>query len=77
MERSNRGINELDSLDLHNVYSSLYNIQVIKSRRMSGAGQVAHKGERRGVYGIFSGYIRGRGHLEKLIVELRIILNVT
>jgi hypothetical protein len=55
VERGNRGIKELDSLDLHSVYYSLYIIQVIKSRRMSSAGQVAHKGERRGVYGVFVG----------------------
>ena len=76
MERSNRGINELDSLDLHNVYSSIYNIQVIKSRRMSGAGQVARKGERRGVCGVLSGNLRERVHLETLIVDMKIILNV-
>jgi hypothetical protein len=44
---------------------------------MCGEGQVARKGERRGVYGVLSGNLIGRGHLEKLIVDVRIILNVT
>jgi hypothetical protein len=43
---------------------------------MSGAGQVARKRKRRGVYGVLLGNLRERVHLEKLIVELRIILNV-
>ena len=76
MERGKTGFKELDSLDLHNVYSSLYIFQVIKSRRVSGGGQVARKGERRGVYGFFSGNLRESGHLEKLIVDMRVILNV-
>jgi hypothetical protein len=76
VERGNRGIKELDSLDLHNVYSSLYIIQAITSRRLSGVGQVARKGERRGVYRVLSGHLRERDHLEKLIVDVRIILNV-
>jgi len=66
VERGNRGFKELDSLDLHNVYSSLYIFQVIKSRRVSGGGQVARKGERRGVYGFLSGNRRERVHLEKI-----------
>jgi hypothetical protein len=66
VEGGNRGIKELDSLDLHNVYSSLYIIQVIKSRRMSDAGQVARKGERGGVYGGFVGKPKRKRPLRKI-----------
>jgi hypothetical protein len=76
VERSNRGIKELDSLDLHNVYPSLYIVQVIKSRRMSDAGQVSRKGGRLCVYGVLSGNLRVSIYLEKSIVDLRVILNV-
>jgi hypothetical protein len=43
---------------------------------MSGVGQVARKGQKRGVYGFLSGNLRERGHLEKLTVDVRIILIV-
>ena len=76
MERNNRGIKELDSLELHNVYSALYITQVIKSRRMSGLGQVAREREGEGCVGILSGKLIERIHSEKLIVNLKIILNV-
>jgi hypothetical protein len=38
--------------ELHNLYSSLNIIRVIKSRRMRWAGHVARRGEGRGVYRI-------------------------
>ena len=37
---------------------------------------MARKGERRGVYGSLSGNLTERGHLEKLSVDVKIILNV-
>ena len=43
----------------HNLYSSLNIVQVIKSRRMRWAEQVARMGERRGVYRGFVGKPEG------------------
>jgi hypothetical protein len=39
---------------------------VIKYRRMRGAVHVAHRGERRGVYGFWWGNVRERDHLEDM-----------
>jgi hypothetical protein len=47
--------------DLYDVYSSPNIVQVIKSRRMGWAGQVARMGERGGAYGILVGRPEGRG----------------
>ena len=41
-------------------YSSLNNIQVIKSRRMRWAGHVAHMGARRGDYKVLVGRLEGK-----------------
>jgi len=70
VERGNRGIKKLDSLDLHNVYSPLYVTQVIKSRRMSGAGQVARERERRCVCGDFVGKTKRKNPLRKINCKL-------
>jgi hypothetical protein len=50
----------LHSEELNDLYSSPNIIQVIKSRRMSWAGHVAHKGEERGAYWILVGRPEGR-----------------
>jgi hypothetical protein len=44
---------KLHSDELHNVYSSLYIVKVIKSRRIRWAGHVAHMEEGTGVYRVF------------------------
>jgi hypothetical protein len=44
--------------ELHNLYSSLNIVKVIKSRRMMWAGQVARMGEGRGVYRVLVGRLR-------------------
>jgi hypothetical protein len=44
---------------LNNLYSSPNIVRVIKSRRLSWTGHVARTGERRGVYRVFGGEIRG------------------
>jgi hypothetical protein len=50
---------------LHNLYSSLYIIRQIKSRRMRWAGLVAHMGEGRNVYRILVGKPEGKRPLER------------
>jgi hypothetical protein len=45
---------------LHNLYSSPNIVQLIKSRRMRWVGHAACMGERRGVYRVFWGEIRGK-----------------
>jgi hypothetical protein len=46
--------------ELHNLYSSLNIVRVIKSRRMRWAGHVAHMGEGRGVYRVLVGRPEGK-----------------
>jgi hypothetical protein len=50
--------------ELHNLYSSQYNVRQIKSRRMSWAGHVARMGEEKSVEG-FVGNPEGKRQLEK------------
>ena len=45
--------------ELNELYCSPYNVPVIKSRRLRWVGQVAHKGEGRGVYRVLGG--KGKG----------------
>jgi transcription termination factor 2 len=46
--------------ELHNLYSSLSIIRMIKSRRMRWAGHVARMGEKRNAYRIFMGKPEGK-----------------
>jgi hypothetical protein len=46
--------------ELHNLYSLLNIVRVIKSRRMRWAGHVAHMGEGRGVYRALGGRPKGK-----------------
>jgi hypothetical protein len=57
------------------LYSSPNVVRVIKSRRMRWVGHVARMGwERRGVYRVLVGNLRGRDHLEDPVVDGKIIL---
>ena len=47
-------------MELNDLYSSLNNVWVIKSRRMRWAGHVARMGEERGVYRFLAGKSEGR-----------------
>jgi len=51
---------KLHNEELNDLYSSLNTVRVIKSRRMRWAGNVAHVGEGRGVYGILVGKPEGK-----------------
>jgi len=56
-----RSWRKLHNDELHNLYSSLNIVGVIKSRRMRWAGHVAHgRGEERGVYRVWLGDPKGR-----------------
>jgi hypothetical protein len=46
--------------ELHNLYSSLNILRVIKSRRLRWVGHVACMGEGRGVYGVLVGRPEGK-----------------
>jgi hypothetical protein len=59
--------------ELHNLYASRNVICVIKSRRMTWAGHVAHMGEMRNAYNIVVENLNGRDHSENLRIN-RIIL---
>jgi hypothetical protein len=59
---------------LHDLYSSITIIRVIKSRRMRWAGHVARMGKGRGAYRILVGRPEGRRPLEVPGVDGRIIL---
>ena len=50
----------LHNEELNDLYSSLYIVRVIKSRRMRWAGHVARMGEERGVYRVLVGKPEGR-----------------
>ena len=68
-----------ERIKLHNeelkvLYSSPSIIRVIKSRRMKWVGHVARMEERRGVYRVLVGNMRGRDHMEDRGVDGRIIL---
>jgi hypothetical protein len=49
--------------ELHDLYSSLNIVRVIKSRRMRWAGHVAHMGEERGAYRVLVGRPEGKRSL--------------
>jgi hypothetical protein len=49
------GWRKLHNEELHNLYSSLNIIGIIKSRRMKWAGHVARMGEKRNVYKLLVG----------------------
>jgi hypothetical protein len=51
---------KLHNDELHSLYSSLYIVRVIKSRRMRWAGHVARMGEGRGVYRVSVGRPEGK-----------------
>jgi hypothetical protein len=51
---------KLHNEELNDLYSSPNVVQVIKSRRMRWAGQVAGMGERRGVYRVLVGKPEGK-----------------
>jgi hypothetical protein len=46
--------------EIHDLYSLLNIVRVIKSRRMRWAGQVASRGEGRGVYRVLVGRPEGK-----------------
>jgi hypothetical protein len=46
---------KLNNEELHDLYSSINIVRVIKSRRMRWAGHVARRGDRRDVYRILVG----------------------
>jgi len=48
------------------MYSSTNIVRVIKSRRMTWAGHVAHMGERRGIYRVFIQKPEGKRPLGRL-----------
>ena len=56
IKSKNRG----DNNELYDLYSSPNIILVIKSRRMSWAGHVAHMGDMRGAYRVFVGTPDGK-----------------
>jgi hypothetical protein len=51
---------KLHNEKLHNLYSSLRIIRIIKSRRMRWAGHVARMGENRNVYRLLVGKPEGK-----------------
>jgi hypothetical protein len=54
------GWRQLHNEELHNFYSSLSIIRIIKSRRMRWAGHVARMGEKRNVYRLMVGKPEGK-----------------
>jgi hypothetical protein len=50
----------LHNYELHSLYSSLNIVKVIKPRRMTWAGHMAHVGEGRGVYRVLVGRPEGK-----------------
>jgi hypothetical protein len=59
---------KLHNDELHSLYSSLNIFRMIKSRRMRGAGHVAHVGrggEGRGIYSVLVGRPEGKRPLER------------
>ena len=51
---------KLHNEELNNLYSSLNNVRVVKSRIMRWAGHVARMREGRGVYRVFVGKLEGK-----------------
>ena len=51
---------KLHTEELNDLYCSHNIVRVIKSRRMSRAGHIAHMGERRGVYRVLVGKPEGK-----------------
>jgi hypothetical protein len=68
------GMERLHNQQLHDLYSSLTIVGVIKSRRLRWAGLVACIGEGRGVYRFWWGNPRERDHRGDPGVVGRIIL---
>jgi hypothetical protein len=64
-------IRKLHNEELSDLYSSPNIVRVIKSRRMSWAGQVARMGEGRGYIGLCWGNWREGDHLEDERIILR------
>jgi hypothetical protein len=56
---------KLHNDEVHNLYSSLNIVRVIKSRRMRWAGHVARMGQGRGVYRLLVGRPEGKRPLER------------
>jgi len=54
---------KLHNVELCDLYYSSSIVRVIKSRRMRWAGHVARMGERRGVYRVLVGKLKGKGPL--------------
>jgi hypothetical protein len=54
------GWRKLHNEELHNLYSSLRLIRIIKSRRMRWVGHVARMGEKRNVYRLLVGKPEGK-----------------
>jgi len=65
---------KLHDVELNDLYSSHNIIRVIKSREVSWAGNVAHMGERRGIYRVLVGKPEGKRPLGRTEVDGRIIL---
>jgi hypothetical protein len=68
---------KLHNDELHNLYSSLNIVRVIKARRLRWVGHVAHMGEGRGVYRVLVGSLKVRDHWKDLRVGGRITLSRT
>jgi hypothetical protein len=64
----------LHNEELTDMYSSPNIVRVIKSRRMRWEWHVARMGERKGVYRVWWGNLRERGHLGDPGVDGIIIL---
>jgi hypothetical protein len=56
---------KLHNDELHDLYSSPNIVRMVKSRRMRGAGHVAHMGEGRGAYRVLVGTPEGKRPLER------------
>jgi hypothetical protein len=59
------GWRKLHNEELHNLYSSLSIIRIIKSRKMRWAGHVARMREKRNVYSLLVGKPEGKIPLER------------
>jgi hypothetical protein len=63
--------------ELHDLYSSLNIVRVIKSKRIKWAGYVARVGEGKGAYRVWLGGLNARDHWEDLGIGGRITLRWT